>query len=348
MLNLLLHLFMHPLRALHLSYTFVAQVILILLGRIILPHYPAYQSLRLKLQRAYLSSAVLTFPNLPHRLPIRHMPEHRAHKINEIPAYLVPGSSHLSSFRGQSPSVQRCVVLFAHGGGYARGEARMYVTYMERWINIAAQHRLDLAFVTVEYQLSTEEGHPAQMNAMVKSYQYLLDTGIRPQTIVFMGDSAGGGLSVLAAIELKRLGLPQPAASVLISPWMDMTLSAWEGGNLAVETDYFVSANEAVPGLAALFIRNHAPNSRDVNPLTQRSEDLTDLNPQLIFVGAAEFALYDSKQWASLCWAAGVKCSLNVEWGQLHVYALGSKWTSPAVRTKTDNMIINWMKDHVN
>lgn len=152
---------------------------------------------------------------------------------------------------------------------------------------------------------------------------------------------------MLSEIELKRLGLPQPAASVLISPWMDMALSAWEGGNLAVETDYFVSANEAVPGLAALFIRGHASTSTDVNPLFHHAEDLTGLNPQLIFVGAAEFALSDSKKWASLCGAAGIKCSLNVEWGQLHVFALGSRWTSPAVRTKTDNMIISWIKEHV-
>ena len=156
-----------------------------------------------------------------------------------------------------------------------------------------------------------------------------------------------GGLSVLSAIELKRLNLPQPAASVLISPWMDMALSAWEGGNPAVETDYFVMANQAVPALTALFIGDYAPTSPTVNPLVLQAEDLAGLNPQLIFVGAAEFALYDSKQWAQLCRAAKVECKLNIEWGQLHIYAVGSKWIDPAVRSKTDNMIVGWIKDHV-
>lgn len=153
MLNLLSFLLMHPLRALLFSYTFVTQVLLVLLRRIVLPHYPAYQPLRIQIQRSYLSSAVLTFPNLPHRLPIRHMPVNRARKINGIPAYLVPGSRHLSSFRANSASSQRCVVLFAHGGGYARGEARMYVNYMERWVNVATRDNLELAFVAVEYRM---------------------------------------------------------------------------------------------------------------------------------------------------------------------------------------------------
>lgn len=79
----------------------------------------------------------------------------RARKLQEdIPAYLIPGSRHLAEFRQSQNDIQKCVVLFAHGGGYARGEARMYVNYMERWITKGAQVGLDLAFVTVEYRKS--------------------------------------------------------------------------------------------------------------------------------------------------------------------------------------------------
>lgn len=40
--------------------------------------------------------------------------------------------------------------------------------------------------------LSTEAPHPAQRDAFLKAYQYLLDQGVPVTRIVFMGDSAGG------------------------------------------------------------------------------------------------------------------------------------------------------------
>lgn len=156
-----------------------------------------------------------------------------------------------------------------------------------------------------------------------------------------------GGLSVLTAIELKRQSLPQPAAAVLVSPWIDMAMSAYEGGNAAVETDYFLQANQAVPALVKLFIRERSPTSPEVNPLYCPVSELDGLCPQLILVGGGEFALYDSKRWAEVCAQAGVEYKLNIEYGQLHIYAMGSKFVSPAVRHKTDSMIVEWLKAHI-
>ena len=156
-----------------------------------------------------------------------------------------------------------------------------------------------------------------------------------------------GGLCILAGLELKRLNLPQPAATILISPWIDMALKAYRGGNPAVESDYFLVANKAVPALVSLFIGDRSPDSPDVNPLYCRLEELKGLSPQLIFAGGAEFARYDSEKWAEMCHNAGVYCKLTIEWAQLHIYAVGSRFTHPAVRRKTDGMIIEWIKTHV-
>ncbi|EXJ66286.1 uncharacterized protein A1O5_10438 [Cladophialophora psammophila CBS 110553] len=348
MANTLLLILSHPLQALLFTYSFFSQVLLALLRRLLLPHFPVYQPLRLQVHRAYLAAAALTFPNLTHRLPVGKLSAKPARKVDEgVPAYLIPGKRQLSEFARGGHGKQRCVVLFAHGGGYARGEARMYLKYMERWVAEAARKGLDLAFFSVEYPLSTQESHPAQRNTFIQVYRFLLDSEIGPENVVFMGDSAGGGLSILAGLELGRLNLPQPAATVLISPWVDMTLKAHRGGNPAVESDYFLMANKAVPALVQLFIGDRPPDSPDVNPLCRQPEELKDLSPQLIFTGGAEFARTDSEKWAELCQKAGVEHKLIIEWAQLHVYAVGSKFTHPAVRGKTDDMIIEWVKAHV-
>ena len=126
-----------------------------------------------------------------------------------------------------------------------------------------------------------------------------------------------------------------------------MTLKAYHGGNPAVESDYFLMANTAVPALVRMFIGDRSPESSDVNPLCCQPEEVQDLSPQLIFTGGAEFARYDSEKWAEMCQRAGLEYRLTIEWGQLHIYAMGSKFTDPAVREKTDGLIIEWIKDHI-
>ena len=126
-----------------------------------------------------------------------------------------------------------------------------------------------------------------------------------------------------------------------------MAMSAYEGGNAAVESDYFVGANNTVVSLISLFIGDRSPFSPEVNPLYRHPTELAGLCPQLVLVGGAEFALYDSKRWAELCKSAGVECSLHVEWGQLHIYAMGSAFVLPAVRRKTDHRILEWISSHL-
>ncbi|KAJ3524630.1 hypothetical protein NM208_g11986 [Fusarium decemcellulare] len=281
MASLVVLLLKHPLRTLRFSYTFVTLLVLALLRRVLLPSFPSYQAFRIQCHRAFLSATSTAFPDLARRLPVGELPAARSRQIySDCAAYLIPGDRELDSFSSASPQQggqKRCVALYAHGGGYARGEANMYVDYMERWVAVAKESGLDLVFLSVEYRipaLSTESPHPSQVRAFVSTYRKLLDDGFRSGDIVFMGDSAGGGLCVLSAIELPQLGLPQPAASVLISPWMDLAMSAFEGGNPAVESDYFVMANEAVPTLARQFAGSYGLDSPEVNPLYRPPEDI--------------------------------------------------------------------------
>ncbi|ETN36649.1 uncharacterized protein HMPREF1541_08927 [Cyphellophora europaea CBS 101466] len=329
-MNLLLLLLRNPLKTCKFAYTWFAQSLL---------------PLRLQLQRAYLSSCSATFPDLTHRLPVGPVTESRARLVvgDGFKAYLVPGDKVHLLKPGTKKSGRRCTVVYAHGGGYARGEAKMYLNYMERWVRVAEDAGLDLAFVSVEYPLSGEVPHPAQRDAFLGAYRHLLASGVPPSEIMFMGDSAGGGLSILSGIECQRQGLAQPAGSILVSPWMDATMPAHNGGNALVETDYVIGANNSTPALYSLWLRDIPPTDFDVNPLYQQPGDIHGLNPQLILVGAGEFALQDSKDWAELCAKAGVKHRLVCEWGQLHIYAMGSTWLEPSVRRKTELSIVDWI-----
>ena len=56
------------------------------------------------------------------------------------------------------------------------------------------------------------------------SYRWLLQVAnVSPHNIIFMGDSAGGGLVLSVLGAAKAEGLPLPAGGILWSPWVDLT-----------------------------------------------------------------------------------------------------------------------------
>ncbi|KAL4889494.1 alpha/beta-hydrolase [Aspergillus ambiguus] len=335
----------NPIRFFKFLHAFIAQLSLIALEKLLLPGWPHVQSFRLRLHRAYWASSSYYFPELIHRLPVTNCPSTRARRVgSDWTGYIIPGTKDIGGSKSDDAIAAPCVIVYAHGGGYARGEARMYLNYMERWVSEARKTGIDLMFVSVEYPLTHEASHPAQLNAFLKAYEYVLQN-TSPEHIIFMGDSAGGGLCVLSCLEAKRRGLPQPAGAVLVSPWIDMSLESFQGGNALVQTDYVVGANSAVPEMAAAWLNGIPGTSPQVNPLFCSPTDFKNLCPQLILVGGGEFALQEAKSLATMCRNAGVRHHLEVEWGQMHLYALGSRWVSREVRLKTDRLIYWWIMD---
>lgn len=154
MASLIALLFRNPLQSFLFFYNFSVLILLFLLRRVLLPHFPAYQTFRTQVQRAFLSATSTAFPDLARRLPVGKLPESRARKVQcDCDTYLIPGEQTLSSFVPVSKNAKKqAVVLYAHGGGYARGEARMYVDYMERWVQVAKSVDIDIVFLSVEYR----------------------------------------------------------------------------------------------------------------------------------------------------------------------------------------------------
>lgn len=78
--------------------------------------------------------------------------------------------------------------------------------------------------LAIDYPLAPETTLPAAPNAALAAYDYLIEQGFSRLAIV--GDSAGGGLSLVTLIQLSRQSeVAKPIAGVAFSPWTDLAFT---------------------------------------------------------------------------------------------------------------------------
>jgi acetyl esterase/lipase len=112
------------------------------------------------------------------------------------------------------------VLLCIHGGGFMSGS--MY-THRKLFGHLAKA--VGARALIVGYRILPEGVHPVPLDDVVAAYRWLLDQGIKSERVAFTGDSAGGGLAITAQLRARDQGLPLPAATMPLSPWVDMEVS---------------------------------------------------------------------------------------------------------------------------
>jgi monoterpene epsilon-lactone hydrolase len=110
-------------------------------------------------------------------------------------------------------------IIYYHGGAYVMELTKPH------WDIIGALMEATGATVTVPiYPLAPEHSNRDAFPFVTEVYRQVI-AKTAPSNVVLAGDSAGGGLAVGEALELRRQGLPAPARLILFSPWLDLTMA---------------------------------------------------------------------------------------------------------------------------
>lgn len=198
------------------------------------------------------------------------------------------------------------IILYFHSGGYVMGSYRSHAGIVSH-LGKAARARVYF----VEYRLAPEHPYPAALEDAVEAYEWLLEKGHAPSSIVVAGDSAGATLAIGALLRARDRSLPMPAAAVLLSPFADLTASGASMLDKAA-TDLQASA-DLVRSLAALYLDGADPAAPDVSPVFA---DLTGLPPLLLHVGTYEALLDDTLRLARRAAIADVAVTVKA-WPRL-------------------------------
>jgi epsilon-lactone hydrolase len=211
-------------------------------------------------------------------------------------------------------SAEDRVLLCLHGGGFVSGSI-----YTHRKLFGHLAKAVGARALLTDYRQTPMHSHPAPLEDTTAAYRWLLDQGIEAEHIALTGDSSGGGLSITTMLRARELGLPTAAALMLISPWVDMTVSShtFESNR---ETEAFFY-QEVVEALAGMFLGGTDPKDPLASPL---HADLSGLPPMYIQVGGHETMLGESLQLDENARKAGVDVRVEAFPGQLHTFQMAA------------------------
>jgi acetyl esterase/lipase len=198
------------------------------------------------------------------------------------------------------------LILFIHGGGFQIGSPRSHLGLMSR-IAAASEARV----IGIGYRLAPEHRFPAALDDCKSAYAALVAQGLTPRRVAVAGDSAGGHLALGLCIDAARRGCP-PAGLVLISPWLDMSLS---GASYVSRQGLDVFSKPAQ--LRAMARSYLGRDGRLDDPrIALLDSDLGGLPPLLIHAGDHDITLDDAVRLNGKAAAAGVSCRLET-WSQM-------------------------------
>ena len=222
------------------------------------------------------------------------------HRVRGRDVHVVRGPGHTASAAG--------AVVYLHGGAYTNEVVD------QQWAFVAAlAARTGVEVHVPIYGLAPHHTASEAVDLVAEVVHGLVAQG---RSVVLLGDSAGGGLALVAAQQAAPAVRQRVAGLLLIAPWIDLTMA-----NPAVD-----AVEPADPGLtraglhpiARSWAGDLALDDPVVSPLFG---DLTGLPPVEVWVGTRDITAPDCRELERRM-PDGAAFALHVEDGAIHDYPL--------------------------
>lgn len=197
-------------------------------------------------------------------------------------------------------------ILYGFGGGFVMGSA-----FEDLTIAVPISALTNLEVIIPEYRLAPEHPWPAACDDFISVYAAISD-----HLLAVVGESAGGNLVLVTLLRAKRLGLKQPEATVLLSPWCDLTN---DGDSLIFNEGRDPTLSIQQSKLAALhYAVGQNLKNPEISPLFGHFDEW--FPKVFISSGTRDLLLSQSIQLASVMQARGISVDLRIWEGLWHVF----------------------------
>lgn len=198
-------------------------------------------------------------------------------------------------------------IVYLHGGAYVNEITRWHWALIRELVE-AAPARCFVPIYPLAPAATAEEVVP---RAAAITSELIANGGEKPTLLI--GDSAGAGLALAAALGLRAEDAPQPSRMILLSPFLDVTVSdprqlAVAGRDKMLRPPGLVAAGRIYAGSLGL-------DDPRVSPI---HAGLAGIAPMTIFTGTDDILDLDSERLAAKAREAGVEVGLERVEGAPH------------------------------
>jgi acetyl esterase len=239
-------------------------------------------------------------------------------ELASVHAMTAPGPAGAIPVRTYTPLTLRktdgmapCLVFF-HGGGWVIGDLDSHDVVCR---TLAAEG--EMMVISVDYRLAPENKFPAAIDDALAATRWIADNAVAlnidANRIVVGGDSAGGNLAAIVAIDAREHG-SKLAGQVLIYPATDFRMT--HPSHSEPETDCLLTHN-----VIRWFRDQYLNGAADVDnwrASPARVDDLAGLPPAYVLTAGADPLRDEGDEYAERLRDAGVAVSTKTYPGQFH------------------------------
>lgn len=178
------------------------------------------------------------------------------------------------------------VILYLHGGAYMGNILKLHWDLIEQLLN-----KTQATIIIPDYPLVPEATYQETYQFVENLYAQLL-VQYPNERIVFIGDSAGGGLALGFTQQLRNENRKQPDQILLFSPWLDVTMS---NPNIQIidKKDQLLSI-KGLKSAGEKYAGSIALDDYRVSPIYG---NFSGLCPISIFTGTNDLLYPDAQKW---------------------------------------------------
>jgi epsilon-lactone hydrolase len=202
-------------------------------------------------------------------------------------------------------------ILYLHGGAYVQSFVRPHWGFLSLLVN-----KTNCTITAPDYPLAPANTYQQAFDMLSELYRKLTSS-VKQENFILMGDSAGGGMALALAQLMKKENLPQPSQLILLSPWLDLSLS-----NPAIKD---IDPSDSFLGVEGLQLAGKAyaghtnPEHYLLSPINGSFEGLPKIN---LFMGSREILVADARKLQSMALAKGIDLDYREYPGMFHAWML--------------------------
>ncbi|MEV7723125.1 alpha/beta hydrolase fold domain-containing protein [Streptomyces sp. NPDC087917] len=243
------------------------------------------------------------------RRPASHLPPRALGRVADVSRTFVGAWPVYDAAPRRGEPVAR--VLYLHGGAYVNELVRPHWSLV-RTLVTGARARV----VVPAYVLAPRGTADRTVPVAADLLSGLIESGGAGGTVL-IGDSAGAGLALAAAQRLRERTGAQPSRIVLISPWLDVSMS--HPGQAAIEGSDPMLTRSGLAEAGRLYAGTLNVDDPRVSPLHGSFEGLA---PLTVFTGTRDVLSTDARRLLDRAREAGTEVEWHEEPGLPHVYPL--------------------------